>query len=592
MSAVSDGQRATSHIRSLDVQLGVGGGIGFAERNHRPTHIVTVLQMLPVLLLTGILLAARAQPRESQKPLAHWRLTGDCRDSSGNGSHGKNHGVRFATVAGHEAAQFDGRTCWIEVSPNALLRFGTGDFTVAACVHLPDEAELDDTYGDILSQFDPVIRRGFNLRITHSSGVTTSQPNTRNVHFGIDNGYLETSWTDHGQPGNAVLVFALATHNRRLYAGTCEPGKEQAGHVYRFGGATNWIDCGSPDSCNSVSALAEFGGELYAGVSKYRLAGSALPESENPHLGGKVYRYAGGQSWEYCGLLLQTEAIGGLVVYRGRLYASSLYRPAGFFRYEGRQRWTSLPVPFGKRVEATCLHDGQLFASSYDEAHVFRYDGSSWTDCGQVGPPENTQTYSFTVYEGCLYVGTWSTGKVFRYRGDNDWEDMGRLGGELEVMGMMVHNGKLYAGSLPSAEVYRFDGPGAWTKLACLDATLNVKYRRAWTMCEFEGRLFCGTLPSGRVLSIEAGRNVTYDRALGPGWHHVAVTRQSDRLQLYLNGKLVAVSAKIRSAEYDLSLDQPLKIGFGPNAHFRGSLRDVRIYNYALNGEEVFELAR
>lgn len=137
-----------------------------------------------------------------------------------------------------------------------------------------------------------MIRRGFNLRITHHTGVTTSQPNTRNVHFGIDNGRLEAEWTDHGRPGNAILVFALATHDGHLYAGTCEPGRDQAGHVYRFDRSTQWLDCGSPDRCNSVSALAAFRGELYAGVAKYRLGGSALPESENAHLGGKVYRYA------------------------------------------------------------------------------------------------------------------------------------------------------------------------------------------------------------------------------------------------------------------------------------------------------------
>jgi len=153
------------------------------------SFLVAVLHALPMLLLTGTLVAAaQERPRESLKLLAHWRLTGDFRDSSGNGNHGRDHGVRFATVAGHKAAQFDGRTGWIEVSPHASLRLGTGDFTIAAWVRIPDEAEQDDTYGDIVSQFDSVARRGFNLRITHSTGVTTSQPNTRNVHFGIDNG--------------------------------------------------------------------------------------------------------------------------------------------------------------------------------------------------------------------------------------------------------------------------------------------------------------------------------------------------------------------------------------------------------------------
>ena len=544
-----------------------------------------------MFLLAATLLVAQNQPQENRTLLAHWKLTGDCRDASGNANHGRNHDASFTTAQHKKSAQFDGRKSWIEVLPSPSLRLSAGDFTIAAWVRIPDEAEHDDVFGDILSRFDPATRRGFNFRISHNAGVTTSQANTRTVHFGIDNGQLELQWTDHGQPGNAVLVFALANHDGQLYAATCEPGKEQTGHVHRFGGDTNWTDCGSPDRCNSVSALAEFGGQLYAGVAKYRLAGSALPESQNPHLGGRIFRYAGGQSWEDCGQLPNTEAVGGLVVYRGRLYASSFYRPAGFFRYEGGQRWTSLPTP-GKRVLAMSVYDGQLFASSYDEAHVFRYDGNGWTDCGHVGPPENNQTYSFAVYEGRLCVGTWNSGRVFRYRGDNDWEDMGRLGEELEVMGMMIHNGKLYAGSLPLAEVYRFDGPGSWTKIGSLDTTPNVTFRRAWTMCEFQGRLFCGTLPTGRVFSMEAGRNVTYDRALKPGWHHLAAIRQGGRLSLHLNGQLVATSARFDAASYDLALDQPLKIGFGQNDYFRGSLRDVRIYNCALSDREIFKLSR
>src|SRR5262249_54951995 len=79
-------------------------------------------------------------------------------------------------------------------------------------------------------------------------------------------------------------------------------------------------------------------------------------------------------------------------------------------------------------------------------------------------------------------------------------------------------------GTLPLAEVYRFDAPGTWRQVGRLDLTPDVKYRRAWTMAACQGRLFCGTLPSGRVLSIEAGRNVTYDQELAGGWRHLGRT--------------------------------------------------------------------
>ena len=166
-------------------------------------------------------------------------------------------------------------------------------------------------------------------------------------------------------------------------------------------------------------------GKLYAASSKYRFAGSALPESENANRGGGVYRYEGEKRWTEVGRLPDTEAVGGLVVYKGRLYASSLYKPAGFFRYESDGKWTALAVPDGKRVESLGVFNGHLWATSYDGGRVYRYDGKEWKDFGQLG--DNTQTYSFAVHRGRLCVGTWPSGKVFRLN-DDRWDDLGRLG--------------------------------------------------------------------------------------------------------------------------------------------------------------------
>ncbi len=517
------------------------------------------------------------------RPIAHWPLRHDAKDVGSIGLHAKPHGGELVFSA-TDGMKLDGRDDWLEVPAHVTLKLGTKDFTVSLWMHTDER--LDDVPGDLLSQFDQQKRRGWNLSLK-SHSVTASQANARTLHFGIDQDRLESKWTDHGQVGNGMFVKALAVFDGQLFAGTCEAGKDQAGHVYRFDGGQKWIDCGSPAPCNAVSAFAEFDGKLYVGVSKYRLGGSALKESENPNLGGKIFRYDGDGKWIDCGQLPETEAVGGFAVFRGKLHAGSLYKPAGFFRYEGDQKWTTLPLPNGKRVEAMCVHNGQLFASSYDEAHIYRYDGETWTDCGQVGEPANTQTYSFAIHYGKMYVGTWRTGKVFRYDGDNQWADCGRLGEELEVMGMMVHNGSLFAGSLPLAEVFRFDGKDRWMSVGRVDLTPDVMYRRAWTMAEFQGRLFVGTLPSGRVLSIAAGANVTHDRSLSPGWHHVAAQRVGRELKLFVDGKKVATSAAFDPEQFDLSNDAPLRIGFGPTDSFHGRLRDVRIWDRALSAEEI-----
>jgi hypothetical protein len=522
--------------------------------------------------------------------VAHWPLAGDAQDGSPHKRHARVKGTidwQVAGPSGATTAGFDGRDAALEVPAERAPQLGSGDFTWSAWINA--DAAVGDVPGDIVSQYDPKRRRGFHLSLKTNAGVTTTQANFRQLQFGIDNDRA-SEWIDCGRPGNAILAFALAVHEGQLWAGTCEAGKDQAGHVYRYAGGNEWSDCGAPAACNSVTALAAFDSKLYAGTGKYRLAGSALSESENPILGGGVFRYDDGK-WIDCGQLPGVEAVGGMAVFRGRLYASSLYRPAGFFRYDGGSNWTACATP-GKRVEALGVYNDHLYATSYDGGHVYRFDGTDWTDCGQLGEPaDNTQTYSLAVHNGRLFVGTWRTGRVYRFEDVHRWTDVGRLGEELEVMGMLVHNGRLVAGTLPLAEVYAFDGDAKWRRLARLDHTPDVKYRRAWTMAEYQGRLFTSTLPSGRVFAFEAGKSAMWDHEFPAGWHHVAAVKDGGTLRLFVDGRKVAESSQFDPADYDLTNHQPLAIGFGANDYFCGRLCDVRCYGRALGEAEVGRLA-
>ena len=111
-------------------------------------------------------------------------------------------------------------------------------------------------------------------------------------------------------------------------------------------------------------------------------------------------------------------------------------------------------------------------------------------------------------------------------------------------------------------------------------------------MAVHAGRLFCGTLPSGRVLALEAGKAVSYDRALEPGWRHVAAVRTSGRLELYVDGERVATSSAFDAADYDLTCARPLRIGFGEHDYFNGRLRDLRLYGRALTEAEIRALLK
>jgi hypothetical protein len=514
----------------------------------------------------------------------YWKLNGDAHDYSDNERHAEAKGDISFTAGGpdgkNDVAGFNGYNSWLEVSSQKAPQIGKNDFSVAVWVNIDENS--DDVPGDIISKYDSVSRKGFHLSIK-TNAVTTSLPNDRQIIFGIDNNQ-PSEWKDQGRPGNAICAFSLASYQGDLYAGTCEAGKEESGHVYRLESG-NWANCGSPDKSNGVMALAEYKGKLYAGTAKYRLAGSSLKESENPNTGGGIYRYEGGQNWVYCGRLPQAEAIGGLIVYKGSLYGSSLYRPAGFYRYDGDTNWVDCGTPGGKRVVALGIYNGFIYATSYDAGFVYRYDGIKWTDCGELG--DNTQTYSFAVYHGRLYVGTWPSGRVYRFEDINKWTDMGRLGNEKEVMGMLVHNGRLIAGTLPLAEVYSYEGDTIWKKITRLDNTPDVVYRRAWTMAEVDGKVFCSTLPSGKIFSFEEGRNVMSPGPLSPGWHHIAAIKSNGILSLYLDGSPVGKSEKFDTDLYDLSNDESLKIGFGSNDYFKGKMTDLRFYGRTLSEKEI-----
>ncbi len=474
-------------------------------------------------------------------------------------------------------------------------KLGTGDFSIAVWAR----ADADDRVtGDLVSHYDGKTKRGFHLTLKSSPGVTASVANWRHLQFGIDDD-RPGAWRDCGRPGKALFAFAMAAHEGALYAGTCEPNAGDMGRVYRYGGGERWTDCGGLDGANSVTAFAAFEGVLYAGTGKYRVAGSSLPESPNTTTGGRVFRYEGGTQWVDCGQLPETEAVGGLVVYRGRLYASSLYAPAGFFRYEGGTEWTRLSDAVGpdretgepgpRRVVSLTVHEGHLYATSYDGGRVYRYDGREWTDCGQVG--DNTQTYAFASFEGGLHVATWPSGGVFRFDGLGNWAGIGRLGEELEVMGMVVHNGRFLGGTLPLAEVHAYEGEGKWTLWQRLDETPGVKYRRAWTMAEHGGEVFCSTLPSGRVWAARHGRQVSWDRSLPPGWHHIAAVKTAGRLALYVDGERVAEAGGFDASDWNLDGGEPLRLGTGRNGPFNGELRDLQIHRRALAEEEIGRLA-
>lgn len=528
--------------------------------------------------------------------LGHWPLTDDGRDVSGHGRHAAGE-VRFTA----DGAAFDGQGGWLEV-PAGAVEVGRDDFSISAWFRC--DPNVPDVLGNLVSQWDPARRTGFDLGVTDNLGVTTGQANYRHLQFSLDAG-TDPVWQKCGRPGRAVMVFALTVHQSRLYAATFEHGEGQVGHVWRYCGEEVWEDLKLPTTANCVPSMAVCDGHLYASSGCYDSRGSAIGEAGNVDPTSRIWRLEADGSWTDCGSPPPGDDMAILGVYRGRLYHVPYYL-GGLYRYQGGRDWAPCADP-EPRFIALAQWRGHLYAASNKGRRrvaadgtiesvalptadsVYRYDDTAdaWTGCGLIGG--ETQMYGFAVYEGELYCGTWPSGLVCRSATGIGWHATGRIHPEeKEVMALAVYNGKLYAGTLPAADVYRYDGDEQWTWVGAVDHTPDVVYRRAWSMAVHDGRLYVGTLPSGTVHALSVGQVAGDGWTLDAGWHHVAAIRRGQRIELHLDGELRA--AHDGQTVLDLKNGQPLRIGRGTQDVFHGTIADLRLHARALAAEEVIAL--
>jgi hypothetical protein len=559
------------------------------------TRLIALLGLLA--LLVGATFAAEPGL------IGHWKLQGDCQDHSGLGHHGTNHGVDLNT------GKFDGRAGYIEVPSAPALRFGASDFSIAAWVHT--ERELRDVLGDLITKFDPVARRGFNLTINAGNPGYNAQSNVRHLFFGLDSA-TAGQWTDCGRPGGkSHSSDALTVFEGDLYAGTTDGPDEAAwAHVYRYKGDAEWEDCGRVGNgrTRGVYALIVHDGALYAATS----ASHGKQPATMSH--GRVYRYRRGQTWDDLGQPGENHRLNSLASFRGKLYVAGFnIGPAlgHVYEYDGEQRWKECGT-FEGWPHTLAVHNDKLYAA-YPQGEVFTFDGAAWMNLGNPHGSRDfcSQIHALGVYRGELYAGSWPLGKMAVHR-EGQWVDLGRLGDATEVVGLTVYNGCFYAGTIPRAELFRFDRPERWTSIRRLFDPPGFEpvpvggggpgvadWSRASSLAVFQGKLFVSTAtcyrtnissplpdePRGKVFAFSTGAGVSSDRDFGPGWKHIAAVRAGRTLKLHVNGRVVATSQA--AADLDVSNDAPLKIGFGPQSFFRGQLRDLRLYNQALSDREI-----
>jgi hypothetical protein len=548
-----------------------------------------------------------AAPLAWERPLAdsgligYWKLAGDSHDYSGAGNH-----ARLGTAGASTSSNVTRR--YFEVPSSPSLRIGAGDFSISAWVHT--DPELSESFGDIVSKYDPDRRVGFNLSLASDGSGYNSSSNLRHLAVDTDSGGAG-AWTDCGRPGGkSHSSDALTVFDGDLYAGTTDgPGVEDWCHVYRYRGGADWEDCGRVGSgrTRGVYAMVVHDRSLYAATSA-----SHGPQPSTMDF-GRVYRYRGGKEWEDIGQPGTNYRLNSLATYRGRLYVTGFNigsTPGHCYVYDGGGHWSACGE-FDGWPHTLAVHDGKLY-TAYPKGEVFAYDGAEWQTLGNPfgSIDECSQIHSLGTYRGELHVGSWPKGRVARWH-DGKWVDCGRPGDATEVIALAVHNGSLLAGTIPRAEVFRFDH-GQWTSLRRLfdppafepvpvgskDWSRVSDWSRATSIAVYDGRLFVTTgtchrtmIESplddevrGKVYAFEVGSCVSLDRDLGAGWKHVTAVRASGRMKLYVDGLLAAHSDR---AKLDITNDAPLRIGLGERSYFSGQIRDVRLYDRAIDDDEV-----
>jgi len=152
------------------------------------------------------------------------------------------------------------------------------------------------------------------------------------------------------------------------------------------------------------------------------------------------------------------------------------------------------------------LYTGIADASRPEDAcHMFRYGGDTeWVDCGRVGSDLKTPAvFSVVVHRGSLYAGTgqWDwfraragiggLNRVYRYEGGTEWSDCGQLGNGYRVMSLASFKGDLYA-SDDQLKVYRYEGDQNWAYCGQLS---DGSERLVNCITPYKGHLYGSTHP-------------------------------------------------------------------------------------------------
>ncbi|MEM2874861.1 MAG: PQQ-binding-like beta-propeller repeat protein [Candidatus Hadarchaeales archaeon] len=263
------------------------------------------------------------------------------------------------------------------------------------------------------------------------------------------------------------------------------------------------------------------------------------------------------------------------------LIAVLLGASAGF---AGAGNWSvAYDTPEGG-VYCLAVYNGKLFAGTGTDGKIYVYDGNSW----EVSYDSYQETImAFAVYDGKLYAAGEPNESIFVYDGE-EWTEMEEVPGD-PVLCFGIYGGKLYAGT--QSGVFVYEG-GTWSQV--------LEYGMA-SFAVYNNKLYAGSCDSGAVYSFDGNYWVLVHDLIQPN-AILSLTTYRDRLYIgtsdsgaiYVsNGETYALSHDVLEPYvYSLAVySDKLYAGTGPTGCIYSYNGTVWELNFDTPESDIFSLA-
>jgi len=151
----------------------------------------------------------------------------------------------------------------------------------------------------------------------------------------------------------------------------------------------------------------------------------------------------------------------------------------------------------GTEIMSLAAFNGNLYAGDFSSGKIYTSpDGNSWS-ATKGGLAVGNRIRPLAVFNGKLYAGDAGNGKIYATTDGNSWSTVnGGASVGASIQALAVFNGKLYAGDYSNGNIYVSADGNSWT-LAASQSALGSSSILA--LAVFNGRLYGGDAGNGKI---------------------------------------------------------------------------------------------